>query len=148
MGNPSVIARRAAGLLFALLSGCSDLSGAASSLPPVGSRFDGTYVGQNSLVSGWGFICDRPLYQETVTVRGGRFDYPFAVSPPRTAPLPVQIAADGTLHGQMQYGTEEFTPRGRYMTAWVVLAGRITEGVLDATVTDLRCVRRLTASRR
>ena len=59
------------------------------------------------------------------TVRGGRFDYPFAVNPPRTAPIPVQIAADGTFAAQMQYGTEDYRPRSRLRTAWVTVTGRI-----------------------
>lgn len=135
-----------AGCAFAL-AGCAGLPGAAPALPAAGSQFDGTYAGQNSLVSGWGFLCGAPSYPETIAVSGGRFDYPFAVNPPRTAPVAVQIAADGTFRGQMQYGTEDFGPRSRYLTAWVTVTGRITGTMLDATVTDLRCVRRLTAQR-
>ncbi len=142
-----LITLRAAACLVALLSGYRSFAGAAPSLPAAGPPFDGTYIGQNTLVRGWGFVCDRPIYQQTITIRGGRFDYPFAVSPPRTAPLPVQVDADGTLHGQMLYGTEVYGPSGLYMTAWVTLTGRITGSELDATITDQRCVRHLTARR-
>jgi hypothetical protein len=82
-----------------------------------------------------------------IAVHDGRFDYPFLVNPPRTTPVPVQIAADGTFAAQLQYGTEEPGPRSRYITAWVTVVGRIAAGELDATVTDLRCVRHLSARR-
>ena len=82
---------------------------------------------------------------ERLTVRGGRFDYPFAVNPPRTVPIPVQIAADGTFAAQMQYGTEDYGPRSRLRTAWVTVIGRIDGGMLAATIDDYRCTRRLTA---
>jgi hypothetical protein len=113
-----------------------------------GRQFDGVYVGRNAAVEGWGFLCGGSTYPETITVSGGRFDYPFQVNPPRTTPIAVQIAADGTFAAQMQYGTEEPGPRSRYITAWVTVSGRVAAGVLDATVADLRCVRRLTARRR
>jgi hypothetical protein len=139
-----------AGCAVVLGAGCASLSGRlppAPALPAAGSQFDGLYVGQNDAVSGWGFLCGAPAYPETIAVSGGRFDYPYPVSPPRTTPVAVQIAADGTFAAQMQYGTEEIGPRSRYITAWVTVTGRIAAGQLDATVTDLRCVRRLTARR-
>jgi hypothetical protein len=88
---------------------------------------------------------------ERIEVQNGQFAYPFQVNPPRVAPLPVQIFEDGTLAGQMQYGTslEEDsllflrTPR----TDWVTLRGRITGAALEATITNIRCVRRLRAQR-
>lgn len=119
----------------------------ASAGPPAGSQFDGTYAGQDTLVIGVAFQCGLATLPETIVVRGGEFDYPFQVNPPRTAPLPVQVFADGTVHGQMQYGTEEPGPRTRYILDWVRLNGRISGTTLDATITNLRCTRHLTAQR-
>jgi hypothetical protein len=139
-----------AGSAFVLAGGCATLPGVPPAVPAVaaaGSQFDGIYAGQNDAVSGWGFLCGAPAYPETIVVSDGRFDYPFPVNPPRIAPVPVQIAADGTFAAQMQYGTEEPGPRSRYITAWVTVSGRIAAGELDATVTDLRCVRRVAARR-
>jgi hypothetical protein len=139
-----------AGCACVLAAGCATLPGALPprpALPAAGSQFDGIYAGQNDAISGWGFLCGAPAYPETIAVSGGRFDYPFAVNPPRTTPVPVQIAADGTFAAQMEYGTEEPGPRSRYITAWVTVTGRIWGTELAATVTDLRCVRRVTAHR-
>ena len=116
--------------------------------PPAGTAFDGTYTGQATLVSGGpGFICGELTQPLTILVRSGRFDYPFEFDPPRTTPLPVQIAADGSLNGQMQYGTVDYTPRRDYLTAWATVAGRVSGTTLEATVADLRCVRRLVVQR-
>ncbi|HXA20775.1 MAG TPA: hypothetical protein VNW90_00650 [Acetobacteraceae bacterium] len=134
------------GCAFVLAAGCTTQP-AATPIQAASSQFDGIYAGQNNAVSGWGFQCGASTYPETIAVSGGRFDYPFLVNPPRTTPVPVQIAADGTFRAQMMYGTEEFGPLTRYMNAWVTVTGRIMQGELDATVTDLRCVRRLTAQR-
>jgi hypothetical protein len=131
-------------LLGGLLAGCST----GPAVPAAGREFDGTYTGENTLIRGGGYPCGDPAYAERLVVADGRFDYPFAVNPPRTAPLPVQIGADGTLAGQMQYLTEDYLSlRGSYnpLTTWVTLRGHISEGVLEATVTDYRCTRRLTA---
>jgi hypothetical protein len=139
-----------AGCAFVLAGGCATLPGATPAVPAVpaaGSQFDGIYGGQNNAISGWGFLCGAPAYAETIVVSGGRFDYPFLVNPPRTAPVPVQVAADGTFAAQMQYGTEDPGPRALYVNAWVTVIGRISATELDATVTDLRCVRRVTARR-
>ncbi len=138
-----------AGCAFVLAGGCATLPVAppAAALPAAGSQYDGIYAGQNDAVSGWGFWCGAPAFPETIAVSGGRFDYLFPVNPPRTSPVAVQIAADGTFAAQMQYGTEDPGPRSRYINAWVTVTGRITAGELDATVTDLRCVRRLAARR-
>jgi hypothetical protein len=138
-----------AGCAFALAGGCTMQPGTppAAALPPAGSQYDGIYLGQNDAVSGQGFLCGAPAYPETIAVSGGRFNYAFPVNPPRATPVPVQIAADGTFAAQMQYGTEDFGPRSRYITAWVTVTGRIAAGELDAMVTDLRCVRRVAARR-
>jgi hypothetical protein len=121
-----------------VLGGCAAPAG-----PPAGTQFDGAYAGQNTLIRGGGYLCGAPSYSERLTVRGGRFDYPFAVNPPRTVPLPVQIAADGTVAAQMQYGTEDYGPRSRPRTAWVTVTGRVDGGMLAATIDDYRCTRRL-----
>jgi hypothetical protein len=117
-------------------------------LPPAGVQYDGVYIGQDILVSGAGFQCGLSNPIEQVEVRNGRLDYPFQVSPPRIAPLPVQVAADGTMAGQMQYGTgEEISAFSRDRVDWVYLRGAITGSTMEATITDLRCVRRLVAQR-
>ena len=59
----------------------------------------------------------------------------------------MQIAADGTLNGQTQYGTVDYTPRRDYLTAWATVAGRVSGATLEATVADLRCVRRMVVQR-
>jgi hypothetical protein len=133
-----------------LSAGCGALPGgpaAAPAVPAADARFDGVYAGRNVAVSGWGFLCGPPTFEQTIVVSGGGFDYPYLVSAPRTTPVPVQVAADGTFRGSIQYGTEDFGPRSRYINAWVTVAGRIAGDDLDATVSDLRCVRHLTARR-
>src|SRR4051812_8042734 len=107
---------------------------AAPAGPPAGTQFDGTYSRQSHLVRGGGYLCGAPSNAERLIVRGGRFDYPFAVIPPRTVPMPVQIALDGTFAAQMEYGTEDYGPRSRFRTAWVTVTGRVNGGVLAATI--------------
>jgi hypothetical protein len=127
-----------------VLDGCA----IPSPLPPAGTQYDGVYVGQDTLVSGVGFQCGAPNLQERLNVRGGRFDYPFQVSPPRIAALPVQVAADGVLAGQMQYGTgDEIREFSRDRVDWVYLRGGIAGTTMDATITTMRCGRRLIAQR-
>jgi hypothetical protein len=99
---------------------------------------------QSNLSRGGVIYAGRRLSPERLTVQSGRSDYPFAVNP-RTVPIPVQIAADGTFSAQMQYGTEEYGPRSWLRTAWVTVIGRIDRGMLAATIDDYRCTRRLTA---
>ncbi len=111
-------------------------------------QFDGNYAAQDTLVSGVAFQCGQPILPERIEVRGGKFAYPFQVSPPRVAPLPVQVASDGTLAGQIQYSTGEDIPvLSRDRTDWVLLRGRISGNTLEATITNLRCTRHLTAQR-
>lgn len=134
---------------FVLVSGCL-LAGAASCsvpTPSVTTAFDGTYVGQDGLVGGVSFLCGTPMRDLAITVRDGAFDYPFLVAPPRDAALPARIAPDGIVAGGMQYGTSDNTPRRDYVTAWVYLSGRVTGTILDATIVDLRCARRLVVRR-
>jgi hypothetical protein len=127
-------------VICGVLVGCAATAG-----PPAGIQFDGRYAGQSTLSRGGGYLCGAVTSPETLTVDNGRFDYPFAVNPPRTVPIPVQIAADGTFSAQMQYGTEEYGPRSWLRTAWVTVIGRIDRGLLAATIDDYRCTRRLTA---
>jgi hypothetical protein len=127
-----------------LVAGCASTPG----LAPAGSRYDGTYIGRDTLVSGALFQCGAPDLAEKIEVRDGRFDYPFQVSPPRVAALPVQIAADGTLAGQMRYGTGEEIPGfSRDRIDWVFLRGGISGTTMEARITNMRCMRRLTAQR-
>jgi hypothetical protein len=129
-------------LIGGLLGGCAVATG-----PPAGTLFDGSYTGQNTLIGGGGYLCGAPSYPVNLLIIGGRFEYPFAVNPPRTAPLPVQVVVDGTFSGQMQYGTENYLPgmRQSYHNAWVTITGRIAGDILDATIVDERCEWRLTA---
>jgi len=133
------------------LAGCVGFAGTTPSVPAAGSQFDGSYVGQDILLSGVAFLCGAANLPESIEVKNGQFAYPFQVNPPRVAPLPVQVFADGTLVGQMQYGTllEEDSPWfGFPRIDWLTLRGRITGGALDATITNIRCVRRLMAQRK
>ena len=133
------------------LAGCA---GIADTTPPVSAadaQFDGTYVGQDTLLSGVAFLCGAANLPERIEVQNGRFAYPFQVNPPRVAQLPVQIFEDGTLAGQMQYGTllQEDSPMFFFpRTDWVTLRGRISGVELEATITNIRCVRRLRIQRR
>jgi hypothetical protein len=134
-----------------LLSGCTLLFCSCAIAPapaPAGTQYDGTYTGQDRLLSGVAFQCGAPDMAETIEVHDGRFWYPFQVSPPRVAPLPVEIAADGGMAGQMQYGMgEEIFGFSRDLTDWVLLRGRISGTTLDATITTTRCARRLAGQR-
>jgi hypothetical protein len=132
------------------LAGCA---GSAVTTPPVPAvtQLDGSYVGQDTLLSGVAFLCGAANLPERIEVQNGQFAYPFQVNPPRAAPLHVQIFDDGTLAGQMQYGTllEEGSPTFFFpRTDWVTLRGRITGAELEATITNIRCVRRLRAQRK
>jgi hypothetical protein len=134
---------------FVLVLGCllAGAAGCSAPAPSITTAFDGTYVGQDGLVGGVDYLCGTPIRDLMITVRNGAFDYPFLVAPPRDAPLPVRIAPDGTAAGGMQYGTSDNTPRRDYVTAWVYLSGRVTGTILDATIVDLRCARRLVVRR-
>lgn len=122
-------------------------AGCGASLPLAGTQYDGAYVGQNILIRGDGYLCGPGNAPLALAVHDGQFDYPFPVNLGRTAPVPVRVAVDGSLAGQMQYGTEDFTPRALYKTAWVTVRGRIAGGSLDAVINDDRCTHRFTARR-
>ena len=87
------------------LAGCAGIADTTPPVPAAGTQFDGSYVGQDTLLSGVAFLCGAVDLPERIEVQNGQFAYPFQVNPPRVAPLPVQIFEDGTLAGQMQYGT-------------------------------------------
>ena len=132
------------------LAGCAGIAGTTPPVPAV-TQFDGRYVGQDTLLSGAAFLCGAASLPEPIEVQNGQFAYPFQVNPPRVAPLRVQIFEDGTLAGQMQYGTllEEDLPISFFpRTDWVILRGRVTGAELEATITNVRCVRRLKVQRK
>jgi hypothetical protein len=133
------------------LAGCAGMADTTPPAPVAGTQFDGSYVGQDTLLSGVAFLCGAADLPERIEVQYGQFAYPFQVNPPRVAPLPVQIFEDGSLAGQMQYGTvlqeDSLFPRTP-RTDWVTLRGRITGAALEATITNIRCIRRLTAQRK
>jgi hypothetical protein len=134
-------------LVGCFLGGCAPIT-APPTAPAARTQFDGAYVGQDTLLNGVAFQCGDSVLPLRVEVRGGQFAYPFQVSPPRVAPLPVQVAADGTLGGQMQYGTGDDRPRlSSFVTDWATLQGRVVGPTLDATINTQRCARRLTAQR-
>jgi hypothetical protein len=133
------------GCVGALASGCA---APGADLPAAGNQFDGTYQGTNSVVRGGGFVCDPVSYPDSITVSGGHFDYRFIDSLAKPAPVPVRIAADGTFSGQLQYGAEDLTPRGRFLTVWVTVTGRIDGTALEATAADYRCTRQLLLQKR
>jgi hypothetical protein len=131
-------------ILGGLMAGCAT----TPAKPPAGPQFDAVYQGDDRLVSGFGFICDPADTPRTLTIQGGRFDYPFLVNAPRTAPLPVQIAEDGTFWGAMQYGVVTTMRFGsNYKTEWVTVSGRISGPDLQGTVSNEECTRQLTMQR-
>ena len=115
--------------------------------PAAGNAFDGHYVGQATLVRGDtradinAFPCGPPSYAATITVQGGWFNYPYPVDPLPPGPIPVEIAADGT------FGIVNYFPVPPFDPAWVTVRGSVTNGVLEATVSNYRCSQHLTAQR-
>jgi hypothetical protein len=116
-------------------------------MPPAGTRFDGDFAGQDTLIRGGGWVCGTAGYPLALSVREGRFDYPFAVNLTRTTPVAVQVASDGSFVRQLQYGTQNYTFSSLPMNDWLTVRGRIAGGTLDATITSDRCTWRLTAQR-
>jgi hypothetical protein len=53
------------------------------------------------VVIGFGWVCVPPSYQDAITVKAGRFNYTFVDQLAQPAPIPVQIAADGSFRGQI-----------------------------------------------
>jgi hypothetical protein len=130
------------------VSGCVAPPGPMPTAPPAGTRFDGLYQGESQLIRGSGYLCGPPAYAEAVTISQGTFAYPFPVNPPRTAPLPAQVAADGSVEGQLQYVVQDYDPRANVRRVWATLSGRISGAILEAIVVDERCSRRLLLQRR
>jgi hypothetical protein len=61
----------------------------------------------------------------------------------------VQIAADGTFRGQIQYWTDTYDLNlSEGLTVWAIVNGRINGSALEATVADFRCTRQLMLQRR
>ena len=141
----AVVARRLAalGCVGALVVCCT-----GPAIPAAGNQFDGTYQGDNRVVRGFGWVCAPPSYQDAVTVTAGRFNYTFVDQLAQPAPIPVQIAADGTFKGQIQYGTESNNPWIGFIVVWAIVTGHINGTALEATVTDFRCTRQLMLQRR
>jgi hypothetical protein len=51
----------------------------------------------------------------------------------------VQIAADGTFSGQIQYLVPSWNRWGNTPAAWAMLRGHLAGKALDATLTDYYC---------
>ena len=83
---------------------CAIVGGCAAPIVPAGNQFDGTYQGDGRLTRGFGYVCAVPPPSTSITVRDGRFDYIYDnYDLAKPTPIPVQIAADGTFSGQIQY---------------------------------------------
>jgi hypothetical protein len=130
------------------MTGCVATPGPVPTAPPAGSQFDGVYQGENQLIRGGGYLCGPSAYPEAVTISQGAFAYPFPVNPPRTTPLPVQVAANGSVDGQLQYVVQDYDPRPNVRRVWATLSGQISGATLEAIVVDERCSRRLLLQRR
>ena len=140
-----MFARSAVCCAFALLmAGCA----ANQSGPPAGPQFDGTYSGGVRVVRGGGFVCNYNPDLLTLIVHDGQFNFPFPVNGPRTAPLHVQVFADGRFRGDMQYGVVDPRVRGDYRTEWATVTGQISGPVLDGTIDNLECTRQISLQRR
>jgi hypothetical protein len=127
----------------ALAAGCT-----GPAVPVAGNQFDGVYQGENRAVRGFGWVCSPPSYQDAVTVNAGRFNYTFFDQLAQPARIPVQIAADGTFRGQIQYGTDSALRWAGMIIVWATVTGRINGTTIEATVADFRCTRQLTLQRR
>jgi hypothetical protein len=137
--------------LLATVLGCIGLLAVGCTGPPVpaaGDQFDGTYQGDNRVVRGFGWVCAPPSYEDGVTVTAGRFNYTFVDQLAQPALIAVQIAADGTLRGRIQYLTDSGNQsQSQGLTVWAIVTGRISGAALEATVTDFRCTRQLILQR-
>ncbi len=128
---------------FALL-----LAGCAAVPPPAGPQFDGTYAGHTALTRGWGYVCGTADLPQTVTVRDGRFDYPFQGYPPYVVAQPVQIAANGTFQLDRYYWVTDYKNRTNATQFRLTIAGGVAGDTLEVTETDLRCTRHSVLQRR
>ena len=126
---------------LSLAAGC-----AGPAIPVAGNQFDGTYEGESHIVRGdGGYVCSPQAAPVSLVVRNGRFAYIYKnYDMAAPAPIPVQVAADGTFSGQIQYVAETYSRwSGGIVTTWAMVRGRIAGKILDATVTDFRCARQL-----
>ena len=132
------------GALLAPIGACATTADG----PPAGPQVDGIYTGESTLTRGWGYDCSSPAYPLSIPVKDGRFVYTILVSPLGNPPVPVQIYADGSLHGQTIYKTEDYWSRSSsVVNQWILINGHIDGSTLDATVQDYRCTRHLTLRR-
>jgi|SRR5277367_3815637 hypothetical protein len=132
------------GALLAPIGACATTAAG----PPAGPRVDGVYTGESTLTRGWGYDCSSPSYPLSIPVKDGRFDYTILVSPLGNPPVPVQIYADGSLHGQTIYKTEDYwSGSSSVVNQWILINGHVDGSTLDATVQDYRCTRHLTLHR-
>jgi hypothetical protein len=121
---------------------CVITGGCAAPIVPAGSQFDGTYEGGSRLTRGFGYVCALPAATISVTVHDGRFDYIYDnYELAKPVPIPVQIAADGTFSGQIQYLVPSWNKWGSTPATWAMLRGRVAGKTLDATLTDYYCIR-------
>jgi hypothetical protein len=84
------------------LAGCAGIADNTPPVPAAGTQFDGSYVGQDTLLSGVAFLCGAADLPERIEVQDGQFAYPFQVNPlgsphcpfrsSRTAPWPVRCS--------------------------------------------------------
>ena len=131
-------------ILSALGGLCALTGSCAAPIVPAGNQFDGTYQGDSRLIRGFGYVCAVPAPFTSITVRDGRFDYIYDnYDLARPAPIPVQIAADGTFSGQIQYLVPSWNRWGTTPTAWAMLRGRVAGKALNATLTDYYCTRQM-----
>ena len=132
------------GALLAPIGACATTADG----PPAGPQVDGIYTGESTLTRGWGYDCSSPAYPLSIPVKDGQFVYTILVSPLGNPPVPVQIYADGALHGQTVYKTEDYWSRSSsVVNQWILINGHIDGSTLDATVQDYRCTRHLTLHR-
>ncbi|MDQ2804530.1 MAG: hypothetical protein M3Y41_18300 [Pseudomonadota bacterium] len=118
--------RRASMILLPALAGCA----APAPPSPASIALDGTYVGVTQLVgfSSPDWQCD--WQAGAITVAGGRIRGDID-----GAPMIVPIGADGSFNA---WKNRNIYRQTRYMQV-VHLSGRITGGVLEATVHQPRC---------
>ena len=128
--------------LTLLMVGCANQSG-----PPAGPQFDGVYAGSVRVIRGGGFVCNYNPESLSLTVHDGQFDYPFVVNGPRTAPLHVQVFADGRFRGDMQFGLVDPMTRMGYRTEWATVTGHIGGANLEGTIDNLECTRQMALQR-
>ena len=130
------------------LAGC----GAGVGVPPLtpaSPQYDGSYAGESQLTRGFGgYVCGQPDHPQQISISGGRFDYPFQYQPSIVFQVPVQVAADGTISGRLQYFSDY--PYSKWADGhleWVFVSGRIAGPTLDATMISPRCTERIVAQR-